>query len=62
MDKYSGHRLVARLEPDNTFWTDSTIIDRTNAPPPLQPLRHQCAAVAYLSSELDRRLVDAELR
>jgi len=24
MGKYIGHRLVARLELDNTFWTDST--------------------------------------
>jgi len=25
MGKYIGHRLVARPEPDNTFWTDSTV-------------------------------------
>jgi len=25
MGKYLGHRLVARRELDNTFWTDSTI-------------------------------------
>jgi len=24
MEKYIGHRLVARPEPDNTFWDDST--------------------------------------
>jgi len=24
MGKYIGHRLVARPEPDNTFWTAST--------------------------------------
>jgi len=24
MEKYISHRLVARPEPDNTFWTDST--------------------------------------
>jgi len=24
MEKYIGQRLVARPEPDNTFWTDST--------------------------------------
>jgi len=26
MGKYIGHRLVARPEPDNTFWTDGTVI------------------------------------
>jgi len=25
MGKYIGHRLVARPEPDNTFWTASTL-------------------------------------
>jgi len=25
MGKYIDHRLVARTEPDNTFWTDSTV-------------------------------------
>jgi len=25
MEKYIDHRLVARPEPDNTFWTDSTL-------------------------------------
>ena len=24
MEKYIGHRVVARPELDNTFWTDST--------------------------------------
>jgi len=26
MGKYIGHRLVARPEPGNTFWTDSTFV------------------------------------
>jgi len=26
MEKYIGHRLVARPAPDNTFWTDSTAV------------------------------------
>jgi len=25
MEKYIDHRLVARPEPDNTFWDDSTL-------------------------------------
>jgi len=28
MGKYIGHRLVARQELDNTFWTDSTYSER----------------------------------
>jgi len=28
MGKYIGHRLVARPELDNTFWTDSTIANK----------------------------------
>jgi len=27
MGKYFGHRLVARPEPDNTFWTSSTFLE-----------------------------------
>jgi len=37
----------------NTFWTDSTIIDRKNAPP-TQQSRHRCVAAAYLSTEIGR--------
>ena len=29
MGKYIDHRLVARPEPDNTFWDDSTYIVET---------------------------------
>jgi len=28
MGKYIGHRLVARPEPDDTFWSDSTLYIR----------------------------------
>jgi len=32
MGKYIGHRLVARPELDNTFWTDSTEILSSQIP------------------------------
>jgi len=33
MGKYIGHRLVARPEADNTFWTDSTYSGDGTSPP-----------------------------
>jgi len=61
MEKYIGHRLVARPELDNTFWTDSTIIDRKNVPPTCNHLDIGALRLPTLARKANH-LLDSELR